>query len=337
MKLPWKRVPTLGRELDPKLAVLTGEASLQRIKRLEPGRGSTPIPVWEQLPSQPLPRRDYYGVPLLKEPVWIWSVPAYFYVGGVAGGSAVLAAFLHGRSGLEGLARLCRVLAFAGTTVGPGLLTWDLGRKLRFINMLRVFRPSSPMSIGSWTLAGSGALATLALLQGNAPSGRPTAVALGGGGVMLSGYTGVLLANSANPLWQGSRFLLPILFTASAVASTTGLLEMLPLNEREETVVQRFGMIGKMAEAAGMVAMEHQVARNQPAARALRTGTAGVLWKGAKTLLSAGIIAGLLPWGGPWKRRVAGTLTTAGAICLRFALLESGRQAAREPLPSFSP
>lgn len=327
--LPGKSAVTRGRELDPRLAVLTGEGARQKIRHPEPVKGSPAVAVWHRLPSgQEESPRNYYGVPLLKEPVWIWSVPAYFYVGGVAGGSALLASLISGRKEFRGLAATCRLLAFIGTTIGPGLLTWDLGRRFRFVNMLRVFRPSSPMSVGSWSLAGTGMLASLALLHGDRPLPRPVSWSFAGGGLMLAGYTGVLLANSANPVWQGARYALPVLFTASSMASTSGVLELLPLNEREEAVVNGFGKIGKFAEAGAMMAVEREVASNPEAAEAFREGKAGVLWRMSKWLLAAGIVAGMLPERFRWKKLAGGALTTAGAVSLRFALLSLGKQAA---------
>lgn len=328
-----------GRELDRRWATLSGEAADLKVKHPEPrGNTTSPVPVWRQDPSlQAADRQDYYRLPVLKQPVWIWSVPAYFYVGGVAGGAAVLAALLKGRRRLRDLASACRWLAFLGTTLGPGLLTWDLGKMQRFANMLRVLRPSSPMSIGSWSLAGSGALSALALLRGEREGGRLPELALAGGGLVLAGYTGVLLGNTANPLWKGCRNSLPLLFTASSMASTAGVLELLPLNRDEEKVVQHFGLIGKVAETASLTLVERQAARNPQAARGLSEGEGGLLWKTSKALITAGVILNLIPVRSPWKRRLGGLLTTAGAVCLRYALLESGKQAAREPQATFSP
>jgi formate-dependent nitrite reductase membrane component NrfD len=331
MNLLRRKSITTGREMNPHTAVLTGEGAQQSIRQPQPDSGSK-VELWRQVPSIPGKRQlDYYRLPLVKEPVWIWSVPLYFYVGGVAGGSALLAAAAHGRRSLRRIASWCRWFAFLGTTLGPALLTWDLGKMQRFFNMLRVLRPSSPMSIGSWSLAGTGMLATLTLVQGNSDNARPAALGAAAGGLMLSGYTGVLLGNTANPLWYGTRRTLPLLFTASAMASTAGLLEMLPLNGREEKVVKRFGMVGKIGEAACMVAMEREAAVNPQAAKALHEGKGGALWQGAKAMLAAGIVLSLIPVKSPWKRRVGGAVTTAGAICLRFALLEAGKEAAREP------
>ncbi|WP_162604585.1 NrfD/PsrC family molybdoenzyme membrane anchor subunit [Geomonas edaphica] len=330
------RKETTGREMGEEYAVLTGEAAGQRLKQAEPDAGGV-VPLWHEVPSLPAQAGDYYGLALLKEPVWIWSVPAYFYVGGVAGGGAVLAAALHGKRPLRRLAAWCRVLAFLGTTVGPALLTYDLGRMSRFLNMLRVFRPSSPMSVGSWSLAGTGMVATLALLQGDRASAKPAHLATALGGLMVAGYTGVLLGNSANPLWQDRRRLLPLLFISSAVASTAGVLEMMPLDRKEEGVVQRFGVAGKAGEAACMLAMEHVHQSTPEAAVAMKKGKGGVLWQAAKVALVAGILVELVPGRSPTKRKISGALTTLGAVCLRFALLETGRTAAREPLAATRP
>lgn len=331
MNMPWQNTVTIGRELDTDLAVLSGEAAHQKVKQPEPDTGS-PVELWTELPSRPAEARlDYYRLPLLKEPVWIWSVPAYFYVGGVAGGSALLAALLHRRRGYRTLAGWCRLFAFLGSTAGPALLTWDLGKMLRFAYMLRVFRPSSPMSIGSWSLAGTGLLSTISLFLGNRRAARPAAIGTAAGGLILAGYTGVLLGNTANPLWQGRRNLLPVLFTASSVASTSGLLEMLDLNGRESKVVERFGLVGKIGEVASMVAMERETAIHPEASRGLREGKGGVLWKGAEAMVAAGIVVSLIPVSSGFKRRLSGALTTIGAVCLRFALLESGKEAARSP------
>jgi formate-dependent nitrite reductase membrane component NrfD len=322
--------------MDPELAILTGEAAQQRVKQAEPDAGSI-VPLWQKISSRPAGSPpDYYRLPLLKEPVWIWSVPAYFYLGGVAGGCAVLAAALPGKKKFASLASWCRFLAFAGVTAGPAFLTWDLGRMTRFLNMLRVFRPSSPMSIGSWSLVGTGMMATLSLLLGDkAP--RPVRYGTALGGVMVAGYTGVLLGNTANPLWLNKRRLLPPLFISSAVASTAGALELLPLNQHEEEVVQRFGMVGKVGEAAAMMAMERRTPENREAVYGVEKGRGGLLWNAAKAALVAGVVLDLIPSKSPARRKASGVFTTLGAICLRYALLETGKDAAREPQAVIGP
>src|SRR5262245_31581312 len=106
----------------------------------------------------------YYDRPLVKRPVWEWAIPTYFYAGATAGAALGLGAAVQALNSSSGpLVRTCRLLGTAGLTVGSVLLIYDLGRPARFMNMLRVFRPTSPMSVGSWLLAATGSVAGLAV------------------------------------------------------------------------------------------------------------------------------------------------------------------------------
>src|SRR5947209_16363355 len=104
-------------------------------------------PAGSPMPSAPAPHqvRDYYGLPLLKEPVWTWEVPAYFFVGGAAGAAAMIAAAAQIAGGRPDLVRDARWLAAGGAALSTPLLISDLGRPERFLNMMRVFKPQSPM------------------------------------------------------------------------------------------------------------------------------------------------------------------------------------------------
>ncbi len=97
---------------------------------------------------------SYYGRPILKEPVWTWEIPAYFFFGGMAGAAAPFA-LLSELRGDEALARRAWLVALAGAAASPPLLIADLGRPERFHRMLRVIKPTSPMSVGSWILGAS--------------------------------------------------------------------------------------------------------------------------------------------------------------------------------------
>ncbi|PYV94336.1 MAG: polysulfide reductase, partial [Acidobacteria bacterium] len=106
------------------------------------------------------PETGYYGIPLLKEPAWTWEVPLYFFVGGAAGAAAVVGAIADYTGADRKLVRDARWIAAAGAVISPALLIADLGRPERFLNMMRVFKPQSPMSVGVWTLLGFSAAAT---------------------------------------------------------------------------------------------------------------------------------------------------------------------------------
>src|SRR5579871_1897500 len=103
---------------------------------------------------QASPETGYYGIPLLKQPPWTWEIPLYFFVGGAAASAAVIGAIADYTGADRELVRHARWIAAAGSVISPALLISDLGRPERFLAMLRVFKPQSPMSVGVWTLLG---------------------------------------------------------------------------------------------------------------------------------------------------------------------------------------
>jgi formate-dependent nitrite reductase membrane component NrfD len=290
-------------------------------------------------------RETYYGLPLLKEHVWKAAVPAYFYVGGLAGASAALgaAALCSGSRRLRGLARTTRTIAAGGAIASAALLIEDLGRPSRFVNMLRVFRPTSPMSVGSWLLAGFGGLSTTAALLRDrrdgalARLGDGAAVAAGVLGVPLAGYTAVLLSNTAVPVWQGARTALPALFMSSAVTSAACALDLCTLTAAEQRVVRRFGIAGKAAELLCTEAVERELSRPAPLiAEPLRRGTSGALWSAAKLLVGASLAISLVPQAPRPLRRASAWLGTLGSLALRFGIVRAGTASARDPRAVFA-
>src|SRR5207248_9141363 len=218
-----------------------------------------------------------------------WSVPACFSAGGTAGASAVLAAAAQviDRDELDGLIKRARVIAAAGTALGTVFLIVDLGKPGRFLNMLRVFRASSPLSVGSWILAPSSVLAAGSAML---PGALGDAAGLGAGalGGPLATYTGVLLTNTAVPVWQAPLRSMPPLFAASAVSGTASLLDLLELNEREERLVWHFGVAGKAAELAAAMVVEREATSSvERVARPLKEGLGGALWRRAELCTGA--------------------------------------------------
>lgn len=284
----------------------------------------------------------YYGRPVIKSPVWIWSIPVYFYVGGLAGAAMVMAmaAQLFGRGKLRSFEERCRWTGAIGGGIGTALLIHDLGRKARFLAMLRVFRPTSPMSVGSWVLALATPLSAGSALLTFA-EGRMyrlgTAAGIGAGllGLPLSSYTAVLISNTAVPLWQQARRGLPFLFAASSMASLASLFDLMLLDRRERLLMQRFGAVGRIAELAAGAAVERQVAYVPRVAKSLHEGVAGVLWKTAKISTLASLVVSLLPGQSRGKRITAGVLGTIGGISLRLAMFHAGKISAADPRATF--
>ncbi|MHA7634963.1 NrfD/PsrC family molybdoenzyme membrane anchor subunit [Corallococcus sp. M7] len=333
-----------GRNIDPRAGILEGEGSQQKVKDPEPARHG--MDVLPTVPSRSGPDSaeapSYYGMPVLKEPLWIWTVPAYFYVGGVAGAASVLGVALEHLGGrrLERLAGRCHAVATAGDMVSAGLLIHDLGRPSRFLNMLRVFRPTSPMSMGSWVLAGSGAVNTAAFVLRRMPGalgfmGRTAGMMGAVLGLPLAGYTAVLVSNTAVPLWQQVGRTLPLFFMSSATASAGSLLSLFPHTDAEERVLRRFRIAGKVAELFTREAVELEARRVVEVGKPLRTGASGALWMLSRTCSMAGLVMDVLPGRARWKQVAADVLTTVGAVAARYAVIQAGRASARNPQATF--
>jgi hypothetical protein len=320
-----------GRNIDLELGTLSGEGAQQRVRGLDR----------EQPHGELQPRLDatadgatYYGLPVLKETVWKASIPAYFYVGGLAGASAALgAAALARGEELRGMVRACRFIAAAGALISGGLLIEDLGRPARFLHMFRVFRPSSPMNLGTWILSAFGALSTGALLPGR--PGDAAAIGAGVAGLPLAGYTAVLLVNTAVPVWQGARTWLPVLFVSSAAMAAGSAMELLELSAQEQRVARRFAIAAKVSELLAGRAVEAEVSRIERVGRPLHEGAAGILWRAAKLCTLASLAVSAVPRKPRWLRRLGGVLGPLGSLATRFAIFEAGRGSARDPKATF--
>jgi formate-dependent nitrite reductase membrane component NrfD len=274
---------------------------------------------------------SYYGRPIVKEPVWKAEVPWYFFTGGIAGGSSVL----HGIARLAGNERLAKTTLFVGAAadvVSPALLISDLGRPERFLNMLRVFKVTSPMSVGSWILFLSGGASNTAAALELLRIAKPLKLLAEGtsfaAGPPLATYTGTLIANTSIPVWSEARDELPWLFGASAAASAGAAATLLTPAESAGPA-RRAAIGGVAAELALARAMETRLGF---VGEVYRQGAAGRLLKISKACTAAG--AGLLAWRGKRSRpaaAVGSALVLAGELALRWSVFKAGFQSARDP------
>jgi polysulfide reductase-like protein len=275
--------------------------------------------------------RSYYGRPILKEPVWQPEIPFYFFFGGIAGASSVL----HLGARLTGngpLARRSLFIGAAADAIGPALLVSDLGRPERFLNMFRVFKVTSPMSVGSWILlfssSASNTAAVLELLGKLKPVKVAAELVSALTGPPLATYTGTLIADTSIPVWHEARQELPFLFGASASASAGAAATMF-VPTQEAGPARRLAIAGVAAELGLMEAMQKRLGL---VGEVYRQGDSGRFSRMSKLCTVAG--AALLATGGKRSRAAAiggGALVLAGELALRWSVFRAGFQSARDP------
>jgi len=285
---------------------------------------------------------SYYGRPVVKPAPWEAAIPLYLFLGGVAGGSSLLAAGAD-LSGRPALCRVGRIGATGAISASLVALVADLGRPERFLNMLRVFKPTSPMSVGTWILtaygpgavvAGAAEVARLLPVRFGVLStlldlaARPAGLAAAAIAPGVASYTAVLLTDTSTPAWHDAHRELPFVFVGSAAAASGGLAMLLtPLAETGPA--RAFAVVGAAAE----LAVEHRMERSMGlSAETLHTGHAGRLMQASKLLTAAGALGALLLGG---RSRIGAALSgaalLAGSACTRFGVFEAGPASVHDP------
>jgi len=289
-------------------------------------------------PREDHPGDSYYGRPIINPPVWEErEIAGYLFTGGLAGASSILAAGAD-LSGRPALARGSRVMATGAIGVSLLALVKDLGRPERFLNMLRVFKPTSPMSVGVWILAGYAPLAGAAAasdVSGRLPRlGRASGLAAAGLGSTVATYTAALIANTAVPAWHEGRRELPFLFAGSAASAAAGWgLVVAP--RRENAPAVRMAVLGAVVELGAERLMERRLGM---IAETLREGSAGRRLRIAKSLTAVGALtAGFLGRRNRPAAIAAGAALLAGSAFTRFGLFEAGMASARDPKYTVQP
>lgn len=282
--------------------------------------------------------RSYYGRPVLKEPVWTWEIPWYFFFGGLAGASSGLSVLARA-AGNEKLARRALLVALGGAAISPVLLISDLGRPGRFLNMLRVVKPTSPMSVGTWALSLFGATiggAATSELFGVFPRlGRLLEGVSAMLGLGVATYTAVLVSDTSVPVWHEARKDLPLVFAAGSAASAGAALAILTPVE-DAGPARRLAAGGALAEIGAVELMKRRLGDllSEPYERE----EAGRYDKLATTLTGLG--AAVTALAGRKSRAVAaagGALILAGVAFERWSVFRAGFQSARDPKYTVTP
>jgi hypothetical protein len=278
----------------------------------------------------------YYGRPILKAPVWKPYIPIYFFTGGLAGASATLALAAQ-LTGNRRLARSARLASAAGVAVSGPVLVLDLGRPGRLLNILRVVKPTSPMSVGSWVLAAFAPAAFGAAasdLTGRLPGlGRAATAGAGVLGPVVATYTAVLVADTAIPAWHDARRELPYLFAGSAMASAAGAaLATTPV--ADAAPARRLAVLGAALEVSASRTMQHRLGE---VAGPYTDGRAGRLAKAAEACSVSGAALATMAGLRRPAALAAGALLCAGSLLTRFSVVRAGFESAADPSATIDP
>jgi hypothetical protein len=310
--------------------------------RLEAKHGGAVTGRGVDVAGGPIPKQPgYYGEAVVRPPVWTWEIPIYFFVGGAAGMAPLIACaglFL----GLTNLTVNALRIAAAGAIISPILLVMDLGRPQLFLNMLRVFKHRSPMSVGAWILSIFGgfavpawALCELSYNEAFAPSIQLLVLVVIGAlllgaaitGLGLATYTGVLIGATAIPAWFLHRALLPIHFGTAGLGCAAGILELLAFQIRP---LGMLAMLAAIIETLLWIWLE--IDKHGAADRALHEGGSGWLIRGGEIFSGPLAIVlrltNLIP--------LAAISFLLGALLSRFGWIGAGRVSGRDPEAVFA-
>lgn len=298
----------------------------------------------------------YYDITPLQSPVWTKEVGIYFFLGGLSSSAFSIArmADRFGKGKLRPVTQYGTLIAALAALPCAPLLIWDLGDRSRFHHMLRIWKPSSPMNLGSWTLTvytlmgGIAAVRELlrtlrrdAPLTGGAKIVDETAgiIADGAGvplGLLLAGYTSILLSTTSTPIWSRNVWIGP-LFSASAVSAGASAIRLaLEVAGKEGPAADALGKVETLARVTEAAAHAGFLARAGELAKPLTTGKLKRDYLGGAIGMAIVLpeIIGRLPVPTKSKRSlsiVASAISLVGGFALRSAFIAAGKPSADNP------
>ena len=273
----------------------------------------------------------YYGRPMIKPPEWTDLIPVYFFVGGLSGASAVLA-FTERVAKNDRLARTMILSAAAGCAISGFCLVADLKRPERFMNMLRVFKPTSPMSMGVYIFSAFAGATTLAAASELTGILRPVGRIFEGIAALLgppmSVYTSVLIGDTVVPAWHYGRESMPLLFAATSAASA-GAAGMVFTAPPFAQPARRLALLGGLAIPFAIERLHSELGPRQE--EAYKEGQAHLFTTAAKWLNYAGLAAAVFAKKSRAAGTIAGSLMLAAGLAERFGVVRAGCVSAKDP------
>ncbi|MFJ8543349.1 NrfD/PsrC family molybdoenzyme membrane anchor subunit [Streptomyces sp. NPDC093586] len=293
-------------------------------RRRRRGRGERPVVPDAEFSS-------YYGRPVLNEPNWAaLDIAGYLWLGGLAGASSLLAAGGHA-TGRPALARTAKLGAAGAVSLSLAALVHDLGRPARFLNMLRVVKPTSPMNMGSWLLAGYAPLTLAAAASDVTGRCRPAGTAATAGAAVLgpavATYTAVLLSDTAVPSWHEGHRELPFVFAGSAATAAAGLA-LAGVPSAQTGPARRTAVLGAALELGAFRLMKRRMGMvSEPFGQ----GRARGLLRAADALTAGGAALAAVAGRRRGAAALAGAALLTGSAALRFGVFHAGVASAQDP------
>jgi formate-dependent nitrite reductase membrane component NrfD len=285
----------------------------------------------EQPMVPPAEFSSYYGKPVINAPVWqAPDIPGYLFLGGLAGASSLLGAGAQ-LTGRPSLARAAKAGAFGAGCLSMAALVHDLGRPARFLHMLRVFKVSSPMSVGSWLLGAyvpATGVAAASAVTGRVPRlGAAATVGAALLGPAVAAYTGALISDTAVPAWHDGYPEMPFLFAGSA-ATAAGGLGLLAAPPEQNAPARNLGLFGACLELA---AAHRMISRIGMVAEPYQTGRAGAYVKAGEVLAILGTIGSLASRRHRAVGAISGAALLAASAATRWGIFHAGLASASDP------
>lgn len=296
----------------------------------------------------------YYEMPVVKHSHYQWLTVGSFYSEGIGGAAQFIATLIDliGREEDRPLVRSGRYLALGGGLVAPTLLISSMHTPQRFYNFLRIFRTTSPMSIGSWSLtlfgflSGNAAVGQLLEDLGFKSAGRWTsrifAIPASATGGMTALYIGTELEETSTPLWASAFPLLSPLFASTNASNALSAMILTSFGETEETHLRLERLAAVVGSLQLLIASSVETRwRKEPAA-----GSFNVSWYGTAFRFGVLGLGGILPLmmriamlvdkkrSPLWSKAAAGA-SLAGGLLVPLLIVYGGRESGKHPRDYF--
>lgn len=291
---------------------------------------------------------SYYGHRIVKPAPWTHDISSYLFFGGLAAGSGLIGA-AGAAAGYPALRRIGRFTAVGAAAVGGGLLSKDLGKPSRALNMMRTVKLTSPMSVGTWILtafAGFSGLAMVAELgrslsdQDSIPArvlrvvDPPATIGSALFAAPLAAYTAVLLSDTATPTWHESYRELPFVFVSSANAAASGWA-LVTAPTAQNGPVRKLAAVSAAVELAAFQRMQQTMGAT--VAEPLHEGRAGRFITASKVLTIGGALGATFLARNRVAAAISGLALMAGSACTRFGVFEAGIESTKDPKYTVEP